>query len=752
MMLETRRSLACSHCQAGIRVPHEPQQGRVSCEQCGAEFVLDAQDRLVPTVRGPVRSNTEGGGHAVSDDPLAIGKLAVKFGYAPAERVQEAVTGFQRHQASDPSSDFGRFLVDGGVITQSQLRILWSLQDLKEARALDRKFGEMAIGAGLATSDQVEKALTEQNRIFTEHKSVALIGDILVNMGVMSDQDRDNLLAGQNRLKQSLAVEPEPVAAEPAPVEPAPTTLRNSGAPFIVSFSEDKLSAFIQPTADASSGTSPADIRRLLQSAGIRHGIADDDRIAKYLAHDPLIREPWRVARGTPSEAGRDPEIVYHFDTDPFRIGSVKEGGAIDFRDRGAIPQVKAGDLVAELIPGVEGTAGMDIFGRVIPAPKLSRIRLLCGEGAEKTADELKALAKIDGRPEVSADGKLFVFPYLQIMGDVGLETGHIDFDGRIEVRGAVTDGFRIRGGSLLAEEIQKADVETAGDIVVLGGILGARIKTDGNIRARYIRGGRIEAAGDIVVESEIYHSEIETSGACRVERGKVLGSWIAAYKGIEAVEIGSGAAKPCMLIVGVDPIVRRSIDGLRAQLTKKREEQDRIRPIHEEFRQELNKLNRDLEAAAKDCRTGIHQLKLLREKISASQEGMTAGMAGRAQEAVQYLREKIGHAQQKMTKAGQRRKLVREKMLLHQTSLQKLEQEIEGVIEEIDRIVERSQAGKRVPKVKVADIVYADTTVKGLHTALNLTDNYRSVVIREIQKTDSESRTIWEMEIAPLA
>ena len=47
----------------------------------------------------------------------------------------------------------------------------------------------------------------------------------------------------------------------------------------------------------------------------------------------------------------------------------------------------------------------------------------------------------------------------LVIDGDVGYETGHIEFDGHIEIRGSVLDGFRVTGRSLKVGEINKSEV-----------------------------------------------------------------------------------------------------------------------------------------------------------------------------------------------------------------------------------------------------------------------------------------------------
>ena len=69
------------------------------------------------------------------------------------------------------------------------------------------------------------------------------------------------------------------------------------------------------------------------------------------------------------------------------------------------------------------------------------------------------------------------VFSELKIDGDIGLETGHVDFDGFINASGTVQEGYKVHGGKLAAKEIYRAEVEIAGDIVLEGGLIGAKVE-----------------------------------------------------------------------------------------------------------------------------------------------------------------------------------------------------------------------------------------------------------------------------------
>jgi len=217
------------------------------------------------------------------------------------------------------------------------------------------------------------------------------------------------------------------------------------GPAFGLSVSEDRLSAFISPLREIPCDTSVEDIKKFLDEQGITYGIAGNSLIEEYLKDGNALKKPWKIAECKAARPGRDARVKYCFDTDPLRTGTVKEGGAIDFKDRGEIPNVKEGDLIAQKIPCMDGDLGIDVFGNEIPAIKSKDIKLLCGKGTEKSDDQLKSVCNLGWEALISPDGRLSVSQELIISGDVGFETGHIDFDGSITVSGTVQNGFRVR-------------------------------------------------------------------------------------------------------------------------------------------------------------------------------------------------------------------------------------------------------------------------------------------------------------------
>jgi uncharacterized protein (DUF342 family) len=167
--------------------------------------------------------------------------------------------------------------------------------------------------------------------------------------------------------------------------------------------------------------------------------------------------------------------------------------------------------------------------------------------------------------------------PTLHIQGDISLETGHVEFDGHIEVAGAVEKGYRVKGGSLRANEIRDAQIDIAGDITATNGIFGATIRSGGNLKAGHIHNSDIILAGDMAVEKEIIESKIEANGRCLINDGIIISSTISAKMGITAMDIGTEASKSSELIVGIDQQMERESNAIKEEIQAIKAERENL-------------------------------------------------------------------------------------------------------------------------------------------------------------------------------
>jgi len=64
--------------------------------------------------------------------------------------------------------------------------------------------------------------------------------------------------------------------------------------------------------------------------------------------------------------------------------------------------------------------------------------------------------------------------------------------------------------------EINKAEVDVEGDIDILGGIIGSKVKTNGNIKTRYIEASTIRALGISVSGMRCCMAILRPTAFCR--------------------------------------------------------------------------------------------------------------------------------------------------------------------------------------------------------------------------------------------
>jgi hypothetical protein len=736
----------CPSCGKGYQVPADCRGRSLACKGCGESFVLEPSSPAEEeSQQAPATPITE------EDAGLVLGKLALKYRFLESAQLKDAILQQRREVGEGKKSLLGSVLMRKGFITQKQLDFLLSVQMMMEARKLDRQFGALAIKNGFASAGDVEEALQEQERLFKESRTVLLIGEMLVTRGLMEPAQRDSILVRQQRLAPS-AVEPGLEAEETGPAPCGSGDLSDPfGEIFEVTVSEDGLTASITPCRPIPESFTVDGLLAFLEKCEINHGLIEADEIEAFLRQGALSGEPFTVARGTPPQPGRDAKIRYHFDTDPLKVGTIKEGGSIDFKDKGEIPQVKGGDLLAERIPPEEGTPGTAVTGRPIAPPKPRNRKLRKGKGTVLSVDGLLLTAEAGGRPEISADGKVFVFSEHKISGDVDLKTGHVEFEGDVHVSGTIKKGFHVKGGSLTANEIVGSEIDIRGDVVVTGGIIEATIRVGGNLRARYIHKTRIQAFGDVVLEKEGIDSDVETSGAFILKSGTLLSSNVTAKKGIEAVQVGSGTSNPCTLIVGTDDRVRNEIRGIQERI-------EEIQEVQNGFKEKNDALDKEKQAIA--LKLGeIAQLQdqsmvkkrqiegKLEEIRAGGDEALLAKVQGLLEEMDREIREREETLEGHFAKEDGIDKVFEE----YTRQIDDMEAQIEALNDEIEHFAEWAKAEEPVPVVTVRGKIFPYTTIKGRNTALTLPEGHKGIQIKEVHIPEPEDGKEWKLRLSQL-
>ena len=95
-----------------------------------------------------------------------------------------------------------QLLLENTILDSSQLQFIHGSAMHLEVKAMDKKFGEIAVKNRFTTQKSVNKALSEQTRHYLKTGRNNIIGNILVELEEMTPQVRDEILLLQNRLSE----------------------------------------------------------------------------------------------------------------------------------------------------------------------------------------------------------------------------------------------------------------------------------------------------------------------------------------------------------------------------------------------------------------------------------------------------------------------------------------------------------------------------------------------------------------------
>jgi uncharacterized protein (DUF342 family) len=608
---------------------------------------------------------------------------------------------------------------------------------------LDKRFGNIAIDLQLVTKEKLDRALVVQKLIFSRSKVHMTIGKILKEMGVLTQEQIDHVLAVQADM--AMGDNDDDCGCR---LTDTGDNAASDVIPLTITLPKDKLSAFISPGKayqKGDNGMTVAAVKDFLKSRSVVSGLVDDKLLSGYLSQDPLPDNPFKVAQGTPPVPGKPSEIIYHFDTDPLRIGTLQDDGTMDWKERGDIPVVDEGDILVEKTKAVPGQPGTSVCGKALAPPRMRNPKLKGGKGTQRSEDGLRILAKVGGTPKLCSNGKVVVFGVLQIDSDIGVETGHMEYDGHIETTGGVQSGYTVRSKGLRTADIQDATIETEEDLVCHGGIYGSTIKVGGNMKASHIHNCTIEVSGELVVEKEIYDSTIETNSRCLILEGKIIGTKVDAKKGVYANDVGSEGSNPCVLTVGYDRQYERDMAAFKTEkneLARQLAETEKAGP---ESTEKLESISRQISEIAQEQNKFMLQKRQFEEQLRG--EGPNP-VAEDDEEEKEMLEEMIDELVDKNDELDTRvRALMAEEDKVRRSGddtekrIQLIDEHIEKINEKIELLKESHKVDPGIAEVKIHGTIFNKTEIIGPHKEMGIEQDMKGVRIAEAKVAPGSNR-----------
>ncbi len=614
------------------------------------------------------------------------------------------------------------------------------------------EFGRLAVEMNFIEQETLNKAMVVQSRIFDKTNVMMDVGNILMEMGGISANQRKKILG----LLKKNGDQSQPAAQSPPPSstsEDEDQATEGEGTLDIV-VSNDRLSVIAHfdgkvPTTEITID----DIKTMLHAEGVVQGIVEEAAIQAFLDGRDAVGEAWIVATGIAPVPEVPAEIVYHFETDPLKVGTVSQEGQqerIDWKERGQLPQVKENELLAELIPGAEGKEGKDVYGKTIPIPHAHDVRFKCGKGAGFSDNGHKIHATQPGTPKRTLTGEISVMPVLQIKGDVGIETGHVEFDGHIDVEGTIEKGYRVKGGSLAANEILEAELEIDGDIAATKGIFGATINCGGNLKANHINNATITAKGDLAVGKEIIDSTLEVNGRVLSYNGVILSSTVSAKMGIITLDIGTPAAKPCQLTVGIDQEQNRKIEALQKRIKDINANNETLSKQITGLKKQSDEINTTLADVAQKqdlCMTTQRQLeKEVDDHIDQGNEAEADAL----QDRIQRLGEEQHAYDEQVADLLEQDETIGEKLSKLKKTLTENKTELEKLQAGHDKRLKEKETTPGIAVVKISGTLHSGTMITGPNCNIYIDKDRKCLSVSETNKANREGLKPWRFEIGP--
>ncbi len=283
------------------------------------------------------------------------------------------------------------------------------------------------------------------------------------------------------------------------------------------------------------------------------------------------------IARGKPRNDGY-PAYVEPTVREEKQAGKVLGDGRIDFKERNTIKEIARDEEIGVYYPEQPKIDGYDIYGEKLVAEYRPR-GLRMGDNLyrdEKNPSIVRS--KVSGYLKITAR-EINVIETLEIPSDINYDTGNIDFQGSIIIKGGIANGFSVTSGGdvTVSGTVDGGIIKAKGNIHLKSGFIGranARLEAEGSIEALYLQNAKVTAGGSIIIKDFIYHSELSSNDSilCHEKRGIILGGSAVARRLIDCKVAGNNEGIHTRLLVGMDQNFEKELQQLKQQLTETEE------------------------------------------------------------------------------------------------------------------------------------------------------------------------------------
>lgn len=292
-----------------------------------------------------------------------------------------------------------------------------------------------------------------------------------------------------------------------------------------------------------------------LIKAGVTYGINMDSLKGELQPNKPIL-----IAQGLKPVHGRDSIVKMYTVHEP--KPTVIEHGKVNYYDLNLIQKVQAGDWLGERIDPVPGIPGRSVLGNELPPDEgISFPMHYDPASVEMVREDGKDVLYALKTGAVHYIGEnIAVYDVLELKGNVDFNTGNIDFNGYVSIKGSVEENFSVRAGKdiEISGEYGIGGVNTIesldGNIYIRGGIAGknrARIICKKNLYVKFLSDVEVICEGSVFVGFYIRNSAIRAKQVVvDSPRGQIVGGIIDTDIKVECADIGNWMETRTQIIV----------------------------------------------------------------------------------------------------------------------------------------------------------------------------------------------------------
>ncbi len=686
-----------------------------------------------------------------------LGKLAIKNSLITEQEFDEAMDACSN--TTDPEETLKDYFLSNDLITPQNLKRLVTATKAVTLRQKDVKFGTIAVNKGLISQSVLDLVLEEQNHSFKTNKNPRLIGDMLITAGIITLEHRNLILKIQNRLINEIKHDyvntnqnrditksgnndSAALAQNKQPSSKA-STIETMKHGIRLEITQDAMTALISKTDDFDDDIYPEDIQNLLEKKGITFGLVNSDLLLGFIKSRGFKKKGFIAAKGISPVKGKNGKIEYFFDTDHLIAGGLSASGKIDFRDRGAIPQVEKGTVLSEKTPLKASSNGKTIFNKEIVVDKAQDAKLRYGRGAKLSEDRLKILATVNGYPKLTWAGLVVVNQEYMTTGDVNYKTGHINYDGNVKIKGCIKDGFEVKGNDISAREIQGGIVHAQGNLTVTNGINEATIYAKGNVYAKFIRNSKIVCMGNIYIARELVDSKIETSGACLAKDGKIISCRITAKMGVVAKQIGTELSEPNIIKTGHDIFVNKELSVIKVKIRTFIKEKEKLIKKREKLVEENRKLHKSAASFATiQEKSNSNQKRINSQIYSITKKNGDKEKTYKLKQTINTLKDEEHKINKKLEDCFEKINNIEKRVKNIEDSTLETQQNIDDLRQEKKHLTKFSDANPGDTTISVTGIVFPGTIVQGKFSEKQIKEKIINTKIKELMYQNGNGKT----------